>query len=80
MQACNASIAHNNQQLEYLLYENQIRKHEMEILKQNAQKDMTKLMLLERTIIEKRKQRDQTDLVLASRIEDLTNERRCQQP
>lgn len=75
LQACNTSIAHNTQQIEYLLYENQIRKHEMEILKQNAQKDMNKLMLLERTIIEERKQREQSDLILASRIANLTNER-----
>ena len=47
----------------------------MEILKQNAQKDMNKLMLLERTIIEERKQIEQSDLLLASRIADLTNER-----
>ena len=70
LQACNASIAHTNQQIEYLLYENQIRKHEMEIMKQNAQKDMNKLMFLERTIKEERKQREQ----LASQIADLTNE------
>ena len=75
LQACNASIAYNTQQVEYLLYENQMRKHEMEILKQNAQKDMSKLMLLERTIIEERKQREQFDLILASRIANLTNER-----
>ena len=75
LQACNASIAHNNQQIEYLLYENQIRKHEMEIMKQNSQKDMNKLMLLERTLTEERKQREQSDLILASKIADLTNER-----
>ena len=82
LQACNASIAQlghkvseYNQQIEYLLYDNQIRKHEMEILKQNAQQDMNKLMLLERTITEERKQREQFDLILASRIADLTNER-----
>lgn len=75
LQACNASIAQNNQQIFYLLYENQIRKQEMEILKQNAQKDMKKLIILERTIVEEGKQRGQSDLVLASRIADLINER-----
>jgi len=81
LQTCNASIAHNSQQIEYLLYENQMRKQEMEILKQNAHSDtcvrvdMNKLMLLEKTIIEERKQREQFDLILASKIADLTNER-----
>ena len=82
LHACNASIAQlghlvseYTQQIEYLLYENQMRKHEMEILKQNAQKDMNKLMLLERTLIEERKQREQFDLILASKIANLTNER-----
>ena len=75
LQACNASIAYNTQQVEYLLYENQMRKHEMEILKKNAQNDMNKLMLLQKTIIEERRQREQFDLILASKIADLTNER-----
>jgi len=75
LQACNTSIAQNNQQIEYLLYENKIRKQEMEILKQNAQKNINKLMILEKTIIEERKQREQSDLILANRIADLTNER-----
>ena len=82
LHACNASIAQlghvvseYNQRIDYLLYENQIRKQEIEILKQNAQKDMNKLVLLERTLIEERKQREQFNLILASKIADLTNER-----
>ena len=82
LHACNASIAQlghvvseYNQRIDYLLYENQIRKQEIEILKQNAQKDMNKLVLLERTLIEERKQREQFNLILASKIADLTDER-----
>ena len=76
LQTCNAFIAHKNQQIEYLSYENQIRKHEIEILKQNAQRDSNKLMLLERTITEGRKQnKERSDLVLESKIADLKKEK-----